>query len=67
MKREILKPGKLFPPADLRRDEFDADNERLLMAEEAVDIVFIGDSITELGCPAGVWGSGKHGQPGDQR
>lgn len=47
MKREILKPGMLFPPADLRRDEFDADNERLLMAEEALDIVFIGDSITE--------------------
>lgn len=47
MKSEILKPGRLFPPADLRRDEFDADNERLLTAEETVDIVFIGDSITE--------------------
>ena len=47
MKREILKPGKLSPPADLRRDEFDADNERILTLKEAVDIVFIGDSITE--------------------
>ncbi len=44
---EILKPGKLAPPADLRRDEFDADNERILTAGERVDIVFIGDSITE--------------------
>ena len=47
MKREILKPGKLFPPADLRREAFDEDNERLILAEEEVDIVFIGDSITE--------------------
>lgn len=47
MKSEILKPGKLSPPADLRRDEFDADNERILTLKEAVDIVFIGDSITE--------------------
>ena len=47
MKREILKPGKLSPPADLRRDEFDADNERILTLKEAVHIVFIGVSITE--------------------
>lgn len=47
MGKEILKPGKLSPPADLRRDEFDAENERILTAGEAVDIVFIGDSITE--------------------
>ena len=47
MKREILKLGKLSPPADPRREELDADNERILTAEEAVDIVFIGDSITE--------------------
>ena len=47
MEKHILKPGKLSPPADLRRDEFDTDNERILTAEETVDIVFIGDSITE--------------------
>lgn len=44
---EILKPGKLSPPADLRRDDFDADNERILTSKQKVDIVFIGDSITE--------------------
>ena len=44
---DILKPGKLSPPADLKRDEFDADNERILLAKENVDVIFIGDSITE--------------------
>ena len=47
MVKAIIKPGKLSPPADLRREEFDADNERILLANEKVDIVFIGDSITE--------------------
>lgn len=43
----IVKPGKLSPPADIRRDEFDADNERIIISGEKIDIVFIGDSITE--------------------
>lgn len=47
MQKEIIKPGKLFPAADVRRDEFDADNQRILLADETVDIVFLGDSITE--------------------
>lgn len=47
MKKGILKPGKLSPLADLRRDQFNEDNERILTTGETVDIVFIGDSITE--------------------
>lgn len=44
---KIVKPGKLSPPADLRRDEFDTDNEFIINSGEHVNIVFIGDSITE--------------------
>ena len=44
---EILKPGKLSPPADLRREEFDEENEQIIRSQEKVAIVFIGDSITE--------------------
>ena len=45
--KEIIKPGKLAPAADVRRDKFDEHNEQLILSGQKVDIVFIGDSITE--------------------
>lgn len=47
MEKTIIKPGKLSYPADLRREEFDADNEKLIVGGKKVAVVFIGDSITE--------------------
>ena len=45
----VIKPG-LFGStvaADTRRDIYDAYNEQLLAQEASIDVVFIGDSITE--------------------
>ena len=44
---EIIRPGRLAPAADVRRDLFDEQNEQLILSKQKVDIVFIGDSITE--------------------
>jgi lysophospholipase L1-like esterase len=45
----IIKPGffGLGVAADTRRAVFDSQNEQILMQANAVDVVFLGDSITE--------------------
>ena len=46
----IIKPGNFGKnvPADNRRGDFDFGNEQVLYLKRSVDILFIGDSITQL-------------------
>lgn len=48
--KEQIKPGYFsqIADADSRRFEFDAHNEQVLAGEDHPDIVFIGDSITQM-------------------
>ncbi|MFQ8952989.1 MAG: hypothetical protein ACLR56_08280 [Oscillospiraceae bacterium] len=46
----MIKPGNFGKnvPADNRRGDFDFGNEQILYLKRSVDILFIGDSITQL-------------------
>ena len=46
----IIKPGNFGKnvPADNRWGDFDFGNEQVLYLKRSVDILFIGDSITQL-------------------
>jgi lysophospholipase L1-like esterase len=46
--KNLIKPPYFGAAADQRRDEFDYKNETIFYNEIPVDIVFIGDSITQL-------------------
>lgn len=47
---EIIKPGNFGTnvPADVRRCEFDIENEELLYLNKKINYLFIGDSITHF-------------------